>query len=276
MSKHTVLLILFFSATMVACSNDGAKPMMPVSVTLQRPATPPLVQPVNVAGMWFSRTENNAVNCGNGVLVDAKTISITQDETWATLLTSGGDIFSSRVNGDIIEWTGSYPEHGGTTTYTSASLVVSADSATGNAAWTWTDGSDSCNGTMDMSLSKDWGVADDGRNSRPGIAQAFDFVDGVAYFEGAVAQATDPADYYSFVLDADATVQIELSHFDLLADDLDLELLDENLVQVALSNSTDNFEMVEAQLPAGATYYIGVLPTATSGSGSYALSIDAN
>ncbi len=275
MSKRIVLTILFLGATMMGCSRDSSH--SPTASNVVQPPPPPApVKPMDVAGVWFSRTENNAVNCGIGELVDAKTISITQDQDWVTLLTSSGDIFSGRVDGDIIEWTGSYPENGGMTTYTSASLVVSADAAAGNAAWTWTDGTDSCNGTMDISLGKDWGVPDDSRNSRPGIAQAFDFVDGVAYFEGAVAQATDPGDYYSFVLGADATVQIELSHFDLLADDLDLELLDENLNQVAFSSSIDNFEIVDAQLLAGVTYYIGVMPIATTGSGSYLLSIDAN
>jgi hypothetical protein len=277
MSNRFVLTVLAFSATIVGCSNnDGSHPIMPVIEVVQPPPPPAPVKPMDVAGIWFSRIENNAVNCGNGVLIDAKILEVTQDESSITLLTSTGDTLSGLVNGDIIEWTGSYPEHGGTTTYTSASLVVSADAAAGNAAWTWSDGTDSCNGTMDISLGKDWGIPDDSRNSNPGIAQAFDFVDGVAYFVGAIAPATDPGDYFSFVLDADGMVQIELSHFDLLADDLDLELLDQNLNQIAVSNSSDAFEIIEAQLLAGGTYYIGVTPNAISANGSYLLSVDAN
>jgi hypothetical protein len=277
MSNRFVLTVLAFSATIVGCSNnDGSHPIMPVIEVVQPPPPPAPVKPMDVAGIWFSRIENNAVNCGNGVLIDAKILEVTQDESSITLLTSTGDTLSGLVNGDIIEWTGSYPEHGGTTTYTSASLVVSADAAAGNAAWTWSDGTDSCNGTMDISLGKDWGIPDDSRNSNPGIAQAFDFVDGVAYFVGAIAPATDPGDYFSFVLDADGMVQIELSHFDLLADDLDLELLDQNLNQIAVSNSSDAFDIIEAQLMAGGTYYIGVTPNAISANGSYLLSVDAN
>lgn len=275
MSKHSVLAVLFFSAAIMGCSSDSR--YIPTFAEVIQPPPPPVtVKPMDVAGMWFSRTENNAVNCGNGVLVDAKAIAVTQDLSSITLLTSSGESFSGTVNGDIIEWTGSYPENGGTTTYTSTSLVASADEAAGNAAWTWTDGTDSCNGTMDISIGKNWGIADDGSNSLPRIAQAFDFVDGVAYFDGAVATATDPEDYFSFVLDIDATIQIELSHFDLLTDDLDLELLDEDLNQVALSSSIDNFEMVAAPLQAGVTYYIGVSAVSTLGGGFYMLSIDAN
>ena len=82
--------------------------------------------------------------------------------------------------------------------------------------------------------------------------------------------------YFSFVLAADATVQAELSHFDLLASDLDLQILDENFVQVALSASADGFEIVEAQLLAGVTYYVGMLPSTAPGAAPYNLSIDVN
>lgn len=275
MSKHTILVALTASTALLGCSN-GSNSVPPASEVVQPPPPPIPVKPADISGTWFSRIENNAVNCGNGVLVDAKTIAVTQDESSVSLLTSSGDTLSGLVNGDIVEWTGNFPEHGGTTTYTSASLVVSADTAAGNAAWTWTDGTDSCNGTMDITLGKDWGVADDGRNSNPGIAQSFEIVNGVAYFAGAVDLTTDPRDYFSFVLDANATIQIELSHFDLLVDNLDLELLDENLDQVAFSGSSDEFEMVAEQLQAGIIYYIGVTAVATSGGGSYLLSIDAN
>ena len=57
---------------------------------------------------------------------------------------------------------------------------------------------------------------------------------------------------------------------------LDLEILNEELVQIALSDSVDGFELVEAQLQAGATYYIGVLPISISANASYTLSVDVN
>ena len=220
------------------------------------------------------RTANNAVNCDIGEFIDAQAIVITQDDTAITLLTSTGNTFSGTVNGDIVEWMGSYEERGGTTTFTS-SVTASGNSASGNATWTWTDGTDSCNGTMEITASRDWGVEDGRRNSSPGIADIMEFTDGVAFIIGNAITLEDE-DYFSFVLAADATVQAELSHFDLQTSDLDLEILNEELVQIALSDSVDSFEKVEAELQAGIIYYIGMLPISTTGAVPYSLSVDVN
>ncbi len=83
-------------------------------------------------------------------------------------------------------------------------------------------------------------------------------------------------DYFTFVIATDATVQVELSHFDLLTENLDLEILDEDLNQVTLSNSNDGFEKAEAQFQAGDILYIGVLPISDAGAAAYILSIDVN
>jgi hypothetical protein len=207
-----------------------------------------------VSGTWFSRTANNAVNCDAGEYIDAQALVVTQDDTAIDLLTSSGDVFSGTVNGDIVEWTGSFEERGGTTTFTSLSLTVSGNSASGNADWTWTDGTDSCNGTMDITASRDWGVEESQRNSNPGIADPLVFTDGVAFITGAaVIQSVTDNDYFKIVLATDATVQAELSHFDLLTSNFDLEILDENFNQVALSNSIDGFEKAAAQFQAGDT-----------------------
>jgi len=225
--------------------------------------------------MWFSRTVNNAVNCGMGEFIDAQTIVITQDDSAITILTSTGNTFSGTVNGDIVEWTGSYEERGGTTTFTSLGISASGNSASGSATWTWTDGIDSCNGTMEITANQDWGVDESQPNSRPGLAENLEFTDGVAFITG-IAITIEDKDYFSFVLAADATVQAELSHFDLQTSDLDLEILNEDLVQIAVSESFDSFELVEAQLQAGATYYIGVLPFSISAQAPYSLSVDVN
>ena len=275
MSKRLVLITLFLGIPILGCSDGGNSPA-PVSVPPPPVASPPPPVPAaDVAGTWFSRTENNAVNCGDGVFIDGQAIVITQNDSAITLLTSTGNTFSGTVNGDIIEWTGDFEERGGTTTFTSLSVMVSGNSASGNAAWTWTDPTDSCNGTMDITVSRDWGVAESTANSRPLIADMVEFTDGVAFITG-TARTPDDEDYFSFVLVTDATVQAELSHFDLQTSDLDLEVLDENFNQVALSDSIDGFEKVEAQLLAGVTYYIGMLPISTPGATSYNLSIDVN
>ena len=274
MSKHLVLIILCLGMSLLGCSGGGKSPAT-VSTTPPPPPPPPPPPAADVAGTWFSRTANNAVNCGIGEYIDAQAIVITQDDSAITLLMSTGNEFSGTVNGDIVEWTGSFEERGGTTTFTSLSISVSGTSASGNATWTWTDGTDSCNGTMEITASRDWGVEESLSNTRPDTADILEVTDGVAFITG-TALTIDDKDYFSFVLAADATVQAELSHFDLQTSDLDLEILDENLIQVALSDSVDGFEKVEAELQAGVTYYIGMLPISTPSATPYNLSIDVN
>jgi len=230
----------------------------------------------DVGGTWYSRTVNNAVNCGLGEYIDAQSFAITQNDTDFTLLTSTGNSLSGTINGDIVEWTGDIAERNGTTTFTSVSLIVSGNSASGNTAWTWTDGTDSCNGTMAITASRDWSVQSSGPNTALGNGQLIEFTDGVAFFNGKVNAATDTRDAFTLILDADATVQAELSHFNFWGSNLDLDIMDENFNQIALANSVDSFEIAEAQLQAGVTYYIAVLATATAGDEYYKLSIDVN
>ena len=130
---------------------------------------------------------------------------------------------------------------------------------------------------MEITASRDWSVEETLRNTFPRIADPVEITDGVAFVTGAgLIQLIPDNDYFSFVIATDATVQAELSHFDFLTDNFDLEILDENLNQVALSNSIDGFEKAEAQFQAGDTLYIGVLPISEPSDASYILSIDVN
>jgi hypothetical protein len=275
-SKHLILITFFLWLPILGCSDGGGRLLPSVA---QPPAAPPPPSPpvpaADVAGTWFSRTANNAVNCGAGEFIDGQTLVVTQDDSAITILTSTGNTFSGTVNGDMLEWTGNFEERGGTTTFTSLSVTVSGNSASGNATWTWTDGTDSCNGTMEITVSRDWGVTESDFNSDPLIADLFAITDGVAFVTG-TALTTNDKYYYSFVLATDATNQAELSHFNLQTSNLDLEILDENFIRVALSDSADGFEKAEAQLQAGVTFFIGVLPTSTTGAASYNISIDVN
>lgn len=279
MSKHLILMTFFLWLPILGCSDSGGRLLPSVAQPPAAPPAPPPPSPpvpaADVAGTWFSRTANNAVNCGAGEFIDGQTLVVTQDDSAITLLTSTGNTFSGTVNGDMLEWTGNFEERGGTTTFTSLSVTVSGNSASGNATWTWTDGTDSCNGTMEITVSRDWGVTESDFNSDPLIADLFAINDGVAFVTGTTLTTNDK-DYYSFVLATDATIQAELSHFNLQTSNLDLEILDENFIRVALSDSADGFEKAEAQLQAGVTFYIGVLPTSTTGAASYNISIDVN
>lgn len=238
--------------------------------------TDPTVLPEDVSGAWFSRTEVNAVNCGLGEFIDAQAFVITQDEADISVLTSSGDTFTGTVNGDIVEWSGSYDERGGTTTFTALTLIASGDSVAGDASWTWTDGTDSCNGTMVISAAQGSAAPEGGQNSRPPeTVDALVLENGVAFVAGEITGVDQ--DYFAFTPAEDVTVQAQLSHFNTTTDFLYLEILDGDLNQVAISDNPDGFEALDLELTAGATYYIGVLTKITVGIPlSYILSIDVN
>ncbi len=276
MYKPLLLLSLLLAMPLFGCSSDSAPPFVAGPPTMTPPPPPPPPPAADdVSGNWFMRIANNAVNCDLGEIIDAQALFITQDANDVSILNSTGNTLTGTINGDLLELTGEVDERGGTTTFDSVSITFSADTGAGNATWTWTDGTDSCNGTMDISMAKDWGVADGGSNSRPGIADPFTFTDNVAFFAGTVTSPND-LDYFSFTLAADAVVQVELSHFDPANNDLDLALLNENFDIIAVSNSVDGFEIVEADLLAGVTYTIGMTPISVTGVVAYNLSIDMN
>jgi hypothetical protein len=222
------------------------------------------------------RIEQNAVNCGTGESIDAQTMVITQDGAEISILTSRQDTYVGTVAGDIVDWAGSYVERGGTANFTSATAVFSENGVDGNAAWTWSNGTDSCNGTMTVSAATDTAIAESFANSYPEIADEFVFDDGVAFFEGSIGVGKDEFDYFAFTADSDGTVQIELSHFDTTASNLDLILMDENIDEVASSRLSASFERVEATVTGGTTYYILVDSASLSGPDSYYLSVDMN
>jgi hypothetical protein len=270
MSKLYSLAILMAGICISGCSSD--KPAFPAP---RAASTPPATTPApNVSGTWYLRNENNAVNCGLGEYIDAQTIMITQDARVLSLLTSAGTTLPGIVRGDIIEWTGVVDERGGTTTFTAAGLMTSAGIASGNAAWTWTDGVDSCNGMMAITAAQNWSLEETLTNSRPNIADVLPITNGVAFAYGIATTVADK-DYFALDLASDATVQIELSHFDLTTSNLDLQLMNESLETIATSQSTDSFEKIEIDLSAG-RYYIGMLPIATPGDELYYVSVDLN
>jgi hypothetical protein len=276
MNTRHLSFILVVAAFATGCS-DSYRPYLIVAKPLpaQEP-TPEPVPPMNVAGTWYSKSQVNAVNCGMGETVDAKVIVINQDEANIEMAMSSGDVFSGTVNGDIVEWAGSYNERGGTSNYTSASLVFSTDAGAGNAAWTWSNGTDSCNGTMAIDVSKEGGFADSYKNSSPDLADSIEFVDGIAYVNGSIGEDRDRDDFYKFTPVVDATVEIELSHFDTATTDLDLILFDADLNEVEMSVSVDSFEMIKAQVLAGQQYYVKVESLVIPGAQTYYLSLDIN
>ena len=274
MNKRQISVVFIAAALAAGCSdNDRPYTVLPAPLDPMAVMQPP---PMDVAGTWYSKTVNNAVNCGMGEKVDAQAIVITQNEADITMLMSTGDQYVGLVNGDIIEWSGSYFERGGTSNFTSATIVFSADAGSGNAAWTWSNGTDSCNGTMAIDVAKNLAQQESGTNSHPEVALPFDFVDGVSFWEGSVGNGLDRDDFFAFVAPADGAVQAELSHFNTSASDLDLFLYDEDMNELSASLTVDSFEKVEAAVAAGGTYYIKVETASIAGVESYYLSVDFN
>jgi hypothetical protein len=278
MFRFRAFLVLTLAMIAAACSSgDSVSALQPTTPSPPPPPPPPpVVTPADVSGAWYSRIENNLVNCGLSVVIDAQASVISQDDTAITILTSGGNTYSGTVNGDIVEWSGSFDERGGTTTLT-ASVIVSGDSASGNATWDWTDGTDSCNGTMEITADQNWAVAEaDVHNSQPGTGQLLDYVDGVAFVTASLNLPTDVSDGFALTFAADVTLRAELSHFNAPTSDLDLTLIDEDLNEIAVSASVDSFEWVVAELTGGVTYYLTVTAVTTDGEEAYTLSTDVN
>lgn len=262
--------------TLAACTKDDPAFDLPINVLPDSSwPQPPLATPMDVAGVWYSRTTNNAVNCGIGEYVDAKTIVINQDRFDVSMLNSAGDRFVGKMNGDILEWSGSFPERNGMTDFTSTMLIFSAESGAGDASWNWSNGADSCNGTMAISFAKNV-IAESSSNSWPDIADSFLFVDNVAYFTGSIGAGGDTYDYFSFTAENDAILQVELSHFDTQSSNLDLMILDETLQEIGRSDSIDNYERVDVPVIAGSKYYVEVAATALTSEVSYHIAMDLN
>jgi hypothetical protein len=106
----------------------------------------------NVAGTWNTTEVVDARDCGEGTYTEYPTYTVTQTGCNITVTRSGVTV-SGTVNGNTINWTGSYPEDGGTT-YDTVSLTISGDNLSGSSSWTWTDNTDptdTCSGTTQVS-----------------------------------------------------------------------------------------------------------------------------
>lgn len=108
--------------------------------------------PLDVAGVWTIVETSGENTCDEPVgVVETYDVTVVQDGTDLTVTTPMG-VFTGSIDGDAVEWTGSFEEDGGTTTITLMDLTVSEDGTrvTGTADWTWTNGTFICEGTMSV------------------------------------------------------------------------------------------------------------------------------
>lgn len=105
-----------------------------------------------VAGTWDMTEVVDATDCGDGTYTENITYTVTQNGCNITVVPSSNPSlsFSGSVNNDRISWKGSWPEDGGTVTAT-IDITINGNSLSGSATWSWTDGSDSCSGTTQLS-----------------------------------------------------------------------------------------------------------------------------
>jgi hypothetical protein len=111
----------------------------------------------DATGTWTYSTSNNWVNPGTaGCTVEAnETVTVTMTQTGTNVeVVIKGETYTGTVSGATYTGTASYPEEGGTTTTTVTFTLSSSTSGSGTVVWSWTDGSESCNGGSDISLTK--------------------------------------------------------------------------------------------------------------------------
>jgi hypothetical protein len=116
------------------------------STTLQDPT-------VNLTGTWTiteTITSANSVCSGEVGEIDVWTANVVQNGNDLTVTVTSGSLtgatFTGTISGDNIDWSGSYPDSGGTTNVTSTDLTATNTTLSGTASWTWSDGADSCSG----------------------------------------------------------------------------------------------------------------------------------
>lgn len=105
----------------------------------------------DVAGNWLVGGTVNGTACGDGTYTEPTVLYTITQSGCSISATVNGATFAGGVNGSSVCWSGSFPDEGGTTTFTSMSVTVSGDSLTGSVGWTWAGGGQSCSGTTAIS-----------------------------------------------------------------------------------------------------------------------------
>jgi hypothetical protein len=111
----------------------------------------------DATGIWSYSTTNNWVNPGTAGCTaqadETRTVTVTQTGNTVELV-ADGITFTGSVGGAYYTLSASYPEDGGTTTVHFTFTLSSSTSGSGTVTWSWTDGTRSCNGGSDLTITK--------------------------------------------------------------------------------------------------------------------------
>lgn len=230
----------------------------------------------DVSGTWDITETMGSNDCGElPGETDNYEVTVTMNGNDVTVVTPVGT-FTGTLDGDQLEWTGSYPEDGGTTTITSMDLTVSSNgsSLSGTTRWRWTDGNTSCSGrtsvvgvrTSAPPVGGGNNIVDSEPNDTPGEAQPVSgssaTITGNVSGNGYTPSGTDPYDAYAFTPSASRTYTITLTP---ATDDVDLFVYDSgvNLLDSSVNTGT-TVDSVMVNMTAGQVYYINVWAFGTS------------
>lgn len=144
---------ILFALVLGACSSgsggsgDATTPPQPV---------PP--DPNSLTGTWsVSETITSATGACAGEVgnTDSYVLAVVQQGGSLQVTDQQGNVFQGSLVGQAVQWTGSFPDDGGTTTITAMNVTATNNnSLSGQVFWTWTDGATTCTGTTQITATK--------------------------------------------------------------------------------------------------------------------------
>lgn len=103
-----------------------------------------------IAGTWTVISQVNGTQCGEGTYTETQSLDIERSGSSLTVTDSDGNVFTGSVDGNNVQWSGSFPEDDGTTTLNlSATLDADGTGFSGSSNFTYRsdDGSIVCDGS---------------------------------------------------------------------------------------------------------------------------------
>jgi hypothetical protein len=105
----------------------------------------------DASGTWTTTEVIDLSGCGWPDETELGDYTVTQTDCSITVTDNNkAQSYTGTINGNRINWTGSWPEDEGGTTTASISLTLTGNDLSGSATWTWREGVDSCSGTTQI------------------------------------------------------------------------------------------------------------------------------